>query len=253
MWTGVASKKITTGRTRNLLFCARPVSFFLLRQIRLSYADIFYSLLHNTARRFGKTWSVGVSTTVCNATVVSHALANLKYLNISVTAFHSSLLLRHSRLGAEHLLDGQACEQQSKFNLVVQYFRLHALTLLLSISTLDAGTYQRIRQSGSSPRGDPQVQRRGKPFCFLLGFESLFFSRNTIHIHIPQILVIQRAGWGGRKSIVNSYPAASKSKCFLARLCSQPYYHCSPPFSFSLSHCTTALRGSGGDILFLEE
>lgn len=52
--------------TKSVVLC-QTRKFFLLRQIRLSYADIFYSLLHNTARRFGKTWSVGVSTTICSS------------------------------------------------------------------------------------------------------------------------------------------------------------------------------------------
>ena len=88
------------------------------------------------------------------------------------------------------------------------------------------------------------------------GFVSRVVPAEEIRKSNAEILVIQRAGWGGRKSIVNSYPAASKSKLLLARLCSQLCSQlccsCSPPFSLSFS-LYTALRGSGGDILFLEE
>jgi hypothetical protein len=56
------------------------------------------------------------------------------------------------------------------------------------------------------------------------GFVSRCVPPEEIRKSNAEILVISRAGWGGRKSIINSYPAASKT-----------------------------LRGSGGDILFLEE
>ena len=85
------------------------------------------------------------------------------------------------------------------------------------------------------------------------GFVSRVVPPEEIRKSNAEILVIQRAGWGGKKSIVNSYPAASKSKCLclFARLCSSAAaHHLSLSLSLSLF---AALRGSGGDILFLEE
>ena len=44
------------------------------------------------------------------------------------------------------------------------------------------------------------------------GFVSRVVPPEEIRKSNAEILVIQRAGWGGKKAVVNSYPAASKSK-----------------------------------------
>ncbi len=82
------------------------------------------------------------------------------------------------------------------------------------------------------------------------GFVSRVVPPEEIRKSNAEILVIQRAGWGGKKSIVNSYPAASKSKCRGLTCHVLPLL--TTFFSLSLS-LFAALRGSGGDILFLEE